>query len=96
VDLENVLWIQGAENYVQLHTATGRHLVHTTMQSLLERLDPEVFARIHRSIIVNVRHIAQIEAGEQGDYALTLDNGARIQSSRTYGEIIREWISNRP
>jgi len=96
VDLETVLWIQGAENYVQLHTATARHLVHTTMQSLLDRLDPEVFARIHRSIIVNVRHVSQIEAGEQGDYVLTLDNGASIQSSRSYGEIIRKWISNRP
>ena len=61
VDLEDVLWIQAAENYVQLHTATSRHLVHATMQSMLGRLDPEVFVRIHRSAIVNVRHIKQIE-----------------------------------
>ena len=96
VDLEDVLWIQAAENYVQLHTATARHLVHATMQSMLERLDPEVFARIHRSAIVNVRHIMQIEAGGQGDYVLTLDNGYCIESSRAYGEVIRRWVSNRP
>ncbi len=96
VDMADVLWIQAAENYVELHTATSRHLVHTTMQSLLSRLDPDVFARIHRSTIVNVRHVVQIEAAAPGDYVLTLDNGFSIQSSRTYNEIIKRWVSNRP
>jgi two-component system LytT family response regulator len=96
VHLEDVLWIQGAENYVQLHTATSRHLVHATIHSMLERLDPEVFVRIHRSAIVNVRHVKQIETAEQGDYLLTLDNGCCIQSSRSYNEIIKRWVSNRP
>jgi len=96
VDLEDVLWIQAAENYVQLHTATSRHLVHATMQSMLDRLDPEVFVRIHRSAIVNARHIMQIESAAPGEYVLTLANGFSIQSSRTYGEIIKRWVSNRP
>lgn len=96
VDSEDVRWIQAAENYVQLHTETARHLVHTTIQSLLGVLDPEVFVRIHRSMIVNVRHVRQIETAAHGDYVLTLDNGVRVQSSRTYGEIIKKWVSNRP
>jgi two-component system, LytTR family, response regulator len=96
VDLKDVLWIQAAENYVQLHTAKSRHLVHATLQSMLERLDPEVFVRIHRSGIVNVRHVMQIEAAAPGEYVLTLDNGFSIQSSRTYGEVIKKWVSNRP
>jgi two-component system, LytTR family, response regulator len=96
VDLEDVIWIQAAENYVQLHTATSRHLVHATIRSLLGRLDPEVFVRIHRSAIVNVRHIRQIETATHGDYVLTLDNGSCIESSRTYSEIIKRWVSNRP
>jgi two-component system LytT family response regulator len=91
-----VLWIQAAEHYVQLHTATSSHLVHATIQSMLGRLDPEEFARIHRSAIVNVRHIVQIETASQGDYVITLDNGFCIQSSRTYSEIIKRWVSNRP
>jgi two-component system, LytTR family, response regulator len=95
VDLADVLWIQAAENYVQLHTATSRHLVHATMQTMLGRLDPEVFVRIHRSAIVNFRHIKQIEAAAQGDYVLTLDNGFSVQSSRTYNEVIKRWVSNR-
>jgi two-component system LytT family response regulator len=96
VNLEDVRWIQGAENYVQLHTATTRHLVHTTIQSLLGLLDRKIFMRIHRSIIVNVRHISQIETGTHSDYVLTLNNGARVHSSRTYSEFIKKLVSNRP
>jgi len=96
VDSEEVHWIQAAENYVQLHTATARHLVHTTMRSLLEVLDPEVFVRIHRSVIVNIQHVRQIEPAEHGESVLTLDNGERIQSSRTYGEVLKRLSSNRP
>lgn len=95
VDLADVIWIRAAENYVQLHTAAAQHLVHVTLQSLLDRLDPEVFARVHRSIAVNVRHIRQVETAD-GDYLLTMDNGHRIQSSRTFNDIIRKWVSNRP
>jgi two-component system LytT family response regulator len=96
VNSEDVRWIQAAENYVQLHTATSRHMVHATIQSLLAVLDPEVFVRVHRSIVVNIRHIRQIESAAHGDYVLTLDNGVRVQSSRTYNETIKKWLANRP
>jgi two-component system LytT family response regulator len=95
VNMEDVRWIQGAENYVQLHTATSHHFAHATIQSLLGLLDPGVFVRIHRSNIVNVRHISQIETGTHGDYVLTLNNGERVHSSRTYREVIKKLVSNR-
>ena len=96
VNLEDVRWIQGAENYVQLHTATSHHFAQATIQSLLELLDSHVFVRIHRSNIVNVRHISHIETGTHGDYVLTLNNGARVHSSRSYCEVIKKLVSNRP
>ena len=96
VNVEEILYVQAAENYVQLHTATTQHLAHATMQSLIELLDPQVFVRIHRSNIVNVCHISHIETGTHGDFILTLNNGARVHSSRTYCEIIRKLMSNRP
>jgi two-component system LytT family response regulator len=96
VNLEDVRWIQGAENYVQLHTATTEHLVQMTIQSLLDLLDPDMFVRIHRSIIVNVRHISHIETGSHGNYDFTLNNGARVHSSRSYTDAIKKLISNRP
>ena len=96
VNSEDVRWIQAAENYVQLHTEAARHLVHSTMQSLMAVLDPEVFVRVHRSTIVNACHVTQIEAAAHGDFVLTLNNGTRIQASRTYGQVIKKWVANRP
>lgn len=95
VDLSEVIWIRAAENYVQLNTATAQHLVHVSIQGLLERLDPETFVRVHRSTVVNVDHVRQIESVD-GEYVLTLDNGQSVQSSRTYNDVIRKWVSNRP
>jgi DNA-binding LytR/AlgR family response regulator len=50
--------------------------------------------RIHRSLIVNKRHIREIEAETHGEYTLTLRGGMRLKSSRTYDRNIRAWAAN--
>jgi two-component system, LytTR family, response regulator len=87
-------WIQAAENYVQLHLAAARHLLHVPLSELQASLDPEVFMRIHRSCIANVRYFKELEIGPHGDYVLTLHSGVRLQASRTYHERIKQWASN--
>jgi len=94
VKVEDVQWMQAAENYVQLHTATGRHLLHVPIGTLQASLDPGMFMRIHRSLIVNVRQIKELELASHGEYVLVLRSGARLQSSRAYHEKIRSWASN--
>lgn len=94
VDLQDVHWMQAAENYVQLHTSSARHLVHVPIQTLYESLDPEIFLRIHRSLIVNVRQVKEIEPAAHGECVLVLHNGVRLQSSRTYSEQIKRWAAN--
>jgi two-component system LytT family response regulator len=94
VDLEEVTWIQAAENYVQLHTAAARHLVHVTVQTLQESLDPKCFLRIHRSLLVNVREVKELETATHGEYVFVLRSGVRLQSSRTYNDAIKEWAAN--
>jgi two-component system LytT family response regulator len=94
VELDDVDWIQSAENYVQLHTSTSRHLVHVPIQTLLETLDPERFLRIHRSMIVNLGQIKEIAPAAHGECVLTLNSGVRLQSSRTYSEALKRWANN--
>jgi two-component system LytT family response regulator len=94
VDLDEVAWIQAAENYVQLHTAGARHLVHVTVQTLQESLDPKCFLRIHRSLLVNVREVKELETATHGEYVFVLRSGVRLQSSRTYNDAIKEWAAN--
>jgi two-component system, LytTR family, response regulator len=94
VNLEDVHWIQAAENYVELHAATGHHLLRVPLATLEESLDPEMFLRIHRSLIVNVRQIKELKPAFHGEYVVILLSGTRLQSSRTYHEPISRWASN--
>jgi two-component system LytT family response regulator len=94
VALDDVLYLQAAENYVQLHLKAARHLLHVPIATLEASLDPAVFLRIHRSLIVNVKHVHELETGPHGEYILILKGGARLQSSRTYHDKIKRWASN--
>jgi two-component system, LytTR family, response regulator len=94
VALEEVLYVQAAENYVQLHLKASRHLLHVPIATLESSLDPASFLRIHRSLIVNVKHVHELETGPHGEYIVVLKGGARLQSSRTYHDKIKRWASN--
>ena len=94
VDLQDVVWIQAAENYVQLHMSSSKHLVHTTVQTMQEMLDPQQFMRIHRSLIVNLQHVRELETVTHGEFVFVMRCGARVQSSRTYHDAIKQWSAN--
>jgi len=94
VDVADILYLQAAENYVQLHLRAARHLLHVPIATLENSLDPDLFLRIHRSLIVNVKHVQQLETGPHGEFILVLHGGARLQSSRSYHDRIKAWASN--
>jgi two-component system, LytTR family, response regulator len=94
VDVADVDWIEAAENYVKLHIGGTSHLVHVTLSTLEESLDPEAFLRVHRSIIVNVAHIQELEPALHGEYLITLQNGVRLRSGRTYHETLKALAAN--
>jgi two-component system, LytTR family, response regulator len=94
VDGEDIDWIEAAENYVQLHARTTAHLLHVPMNTLEKSLDPEIFVRIHRSIIVNVTRIKELRPAFHGEYVITLHNGIRLQSGRMYHPKLKALASN--
>jgi two-component system LytT family response regulator len=94
VGIEDILFVQAAENYVQLHLRNARHLLHVPIATLEGSLDPRMFLRIHRSLIVNVKHIHELETGPHGEYIVVLHGGTRLQSSRSYHDKIKTWASN--
>jgi two-component system, LytTR family, response regulator len=94
VGVEDIQYIQAAENYVQLNLGNARHLLHVPIATLEASLDPKDFLRIHRSIIVNVKHVKELETGPHGEYIVVLQGGARLQSSRSYHEKIKKWAAN--
>ena len=94
VNMEDILYVQAAENYVQLHLRSVRHLLHVPIATFENSLDPHMFLRIHRSLIVNVKHIQELETGAHGEYIVVLHGGTKLQSSRGYHEKIKSWASN--
>lgn len=84
VPIDDVDWLEAAGNYVRLHVGTQSHLLRDTMTHLEESLDPEVFLRIHRSTIVNVSRIRELQPTFGGDHLVLLRDGVRLQLSRRY------------
>jgi len=83
---DEINWIEAAGNYVQLHVGSATHLMRETMGGLETRLDPEKFVRIHRSAIVQVDRIKEMQPAFHGDYIVILEDGTRLNLSRSYRE----------
>ena len=94
VDIDEIDWIESAENYVQLHTGRTHHLLHVPLNTLDKSLDPELFLRVHRSIIVNIKRIKELQPGPHGEYVITLESDVRLQSGRSYSEKLKALAAN--
>jgi two-component system, LytTR family, response regulator len=73
----DINWIEAAGNYVVVHVGTERHIVRETMTQLENELSTKDFVRLNRSLIVNVRSIAELKTHGQGEYFVTLMDGKR-------------------
>jgi two-component system LytT family response regulator len=89
---EEIDWIEAAGNYVKLHVGTDAHLFRETMNTLESRLNPDTFYRIHRSHIVNIERVRELQPWFNGEYVVFLKNGTRLTLSRGYREKLQERI----
>lgn len=81
--------IDAAGNYVRVRTPGRSVLMREPLKTVEARLDPRHFIRIHRSTIVSIRAIAHVEPHFHGEYVVTLRDGTRVTSSRSYSERLR-------
>jgi two-component system LytT family response regulator len=79
-----VTWVESASNYVKLHTRERVHLIRMKLSDLEQMLDPQLFTRIHRSVIVRIDGIASMVPSTNGDHVVTLSDGTELRLSRTY------------
>jgi two-component system LytT family response regulator len=92
VRADEIDWIEAAGNYVKLHVGSDAHLFRETMNTLEAQLDPDVFYRIHRSHIVNIERVKELQPWFNGEYVVFLRNGTRLTLSRGYREKLQERI----
>lgn len=80
----DVDWIESAANYAQLHAGDSTYLLRTTLGALEEKLDPRLFVRTHRTLIVNVDRVREVTPSEHGDFTIRLENATELRMSRSY------------
>jgi two-component system LytT family response regulator len=85
-------WVEAADNYVNVHCGGETHIVRETMQSFEQRLDPARFVRIHRSTIVNLDRVTQIQPWLRGDYQVVLQDGSKLALSRSRKDKVRSLL----
>ncbi len=84
--LEEIDWMEAAGNYIKLHVGNESHLVRETMNNLEQQLHPQQFIRIHRSTIINIEKIKELQPYFNGEYKVVLKNNTQVILSRGFRE----------
>lgn len=95
VNASDVDWIDAAGDEIILNVGTVKHVVRTTMGEILSTLDPARFARIHRSTIVNVGKITELQPYFHGEYMVVLQGGMKLKLSRGYRDAVSRLLGLR-
>jgi two-component system LytT family response regulator len=83
---KDVDWFEADVNYVWLHVRKEKHRLRISLRSLLEQLDTKQFVRIHKSTIVNLDRIKEVQPWFGGDYVAILTDGRQLRVSRTFAQ----------
>lgn len=86
VKADEIDWIEAADYYVNLHIGSKSHLLRETMSDLENQLDPNMFLRVHRSAIANLRQVKEIQTRPGGEYVVVLKDGTHLKLSRSRRE----------
>ncbi len=94
LDADEVHWIEAEGNYVRLHVNNKSHLLRETISNLESQLDPRKFLRVHRSTIVRLDSIRELQPWFHGEYHIILHNGTKLTLSRNYREQLQAVLGN--
>jgi two-component system LytT family response regulator len=89
VPQDQIEWIDAAGDYMCVHANGETYIMRKTMKELEKELDAEILQRIHRSTIVNIHCVKEMQSHINGEYFLTLSGGHTIKLSRTYKDKLK-------
>jgi DNA-binding LytR/AlgR family response regulator len=98
LDLADISAVQAEGNYVSLRHRPNPYLVHESLSSMAEKLKPYGFIRIHRSVVVNISAVEEIQSLPTGEYRLRVRGGKEYLVTRTYKDNLRDlaqlWVGS--
>ena len=86
VRTDEIDWVEASGNYVKIHAKGEAHLIRESMKNMEAKLDSKTFVRIHRSAIVNIDCIKELEPWFHGEYVVIMRDGTRLTASRVFSE----------
>jgi two-component system LytT family response regulator len=89
---QDIDWIEAAGVYVTLHVGAEEFLYRAGLTTVVDRLDPFRFIRIHRSSVVNLRSVAFLERRSHGEFEVVLKDGTRLMLSRSYRDEVEAML----
>jgi two-component system LytT family response regulator len=95
IDIDDIDWVDAAGDYMCLHVKGETLIMRSTLKNLVARLDPDKFARIHRSTLVNLDRIVKATPLTKGEYILDLVCDAQLKVSRNYRQAIKIFLTER-
>jgi two-component system LytT family response regulator len=96
LETSEIDWIEAEGNYVSVHSAGRSHLLRETISSLESQLDPKKFVRIHRSSIVRLDFIREMQPWFHGEYRVILQDGTQLTLSRNHRDKLQEALGKLP
>jgi two-component system LytT family response regulator len=95
IQTDNVDWIEQQGNYAVFHVGSAEYILRETLSSLESRLNPILFIRIHRSVIVRLSFLAQVELSPDGSYEAVFRDSTRSGVGPTYRDAVRKALNLR-
>lgn len=92
ISIAEIDWVEAAANYVRLHARGEAHVLRESMKNMETRLPTRSFLRIHRSTIVNIDRIRELQPWFHGEYIAILQDGTKLTVSRAYVDRLHELI----
>jgi two-component system LytT family response regulator len=92
VNVADVEWVSAEGNYARLHAGDKSYLIRDSMQRLEETLEPTLFARVHRSAIVNLTRVKKLVLERDGSYEIVLASGATVPVGATYRSRVEQVV----
>jgi len=94
LNADEIDWVEAEGNYVSIHAGKKAYLLRETISGIEAQLDPRHFVRIHRSAVVNINRIKELQPWSHGEYHVILHDGTELTLSRSYRDNLQSALGN--
>jgi two-component system, LytTR family, response regulator len=95
VRMGDIDWVEASGNYVSVHVGKNAWLLRETISAMDQRLAPHGFSRIHRSTLVNINRVVELQSLANGEFSVALKDGTLLKLSRGYRDSLDQLIGGR-